>query len=209
VSQYLDTEAFEIIKETRFKINKYMNSIIEHPITRLMRNDRPLYMYELLLKKGKYIDPETGKEKLVDANDYDGYWHLIKTMWYTENAINIIRLLLRYGSDPDIGHVSHGPGLCYLATAIDENWVEMVELLLEYGASPYIWGIRGCGNVLRFSPKYNKYGNFGSVWYKDPDDTDDTEHTEHSDAEKETEKIKADKIEQLILKRMRKLNDGF
>ncbi len=175
----------------------------EHPFIKLSNHNRPLYMYELLLEKGTYIDPETGKEEFVSANDYNGYWHLIKCMWCVENGIDIIRLLLEHGSNPNVGHVSHGPGLCYLATAIDENWVEMVELLLEYGASPYITGFRGYGNVLRFSPKYNDYGNFGAVWYKDPDDT------EHSEAEKEAEKIKADKIEQLILKRMNKYNDGF
>jgi ankyrin repeat protein len=110
-----------------------------HPIVSLIKNNKPLFLIEILLQGD------------TDPDFYQGYWHSIKWAW---GNLGACELLMKYGANVDIGHASHGPELSYLATAVDEENLEMVKLLLKYGASPYISTVRGeYGNVLTFSKK--------------------------------------------------------
>jgi ankyrin repeat protein len=195
-----DTDTDTILKERKQISYKLLRSIYSYnnepkpepepepelsPILRLAKHDRPLYMYELLLLTG--TNPNFYSE--------EGYWHSIKCFWDTD--FQVCKLLIEYGANVDEGHVSHGPGVSYLATAVDEKNIEMVKLLLKHGATPYISTVREeIGNVAFFSrskkitdlilDKMKKY-NEGFIMTKDPNFTLKLEYGYGTESDTESE----------------------
>jgi len=83
---------------------------------------------KLFLKKGANVND-------VDANAVDTFGEPLLSLALHDNNLEMIRLLLELGANPNI---ADGYGYMPLCVACANNKLSMVRLLLEYGANPNI-----------------------------------------------------------------------
>lgn len=70
--------------------------------------------------------------------------------------VEIVRLLLAHGANPNVPHVSPVPGRTPLMLAVENNSVEVLELMLKHGGNPSIKDAAG-NNCMRIAMSFSSH----------------------------------------------------